>query len=330
MPQNNIGRPNQSVFWMLIFLAILAALVLFLFEPIRNAFVTNPAFNGLIVGALIIGALINFRQVFALYKEAAWTEELRRKDPERPMMRQTTLLAPMARMLAQRERGQFTLSTASLKSLLDSIRSRLDESRDVSRYMIGLLVFLGLLGTFWGLLGTIGAVSQVISGMSLDGADAVMVFDRLKSGLEGPLSGMGIAFSSSLFGLAGSLVLGFLDLQAGHAQNRFFNDLEEWLASVTRLSSGALPGDGEGSVPAYVQALLEQTADSLERLQRTIGDQVDQRGQLEKQLLKLNHALTDLTTNLGTSHAGMSDELRAELRLMTRTIGAAMKGRSRS
>ncbi|MEM9304018.1 MAG: flagellar motor protein MotA [Pseudomonadota bacterium] len=317
-------RPGSQVFWMSVFLAVIAGIVVLLQAPLRDAFMANGTFNGIIVGVLAIGVLINYRQVFNLYAEATWIEEFRRKDPERPMQAKTRLLAPMARMLGQRDRGQFSLSAVSLRSLLDSIRERLDESRDVSRYMIGLLVFLGLLGTFWGLLKTIGDVGDVISGMSLEGADAVAVFERLKAGLEGPLQGMGIAFSSSLFGLAGSLIVGFLDLQAGHAQNRFFNDLEEWLAGVTRLSSGALADGGDASVPAYVQALLEQTADSLERLQRTMAKQTDDRGDLEKQLLRLNHSLSDLTAHLGSSQNTMSEELRQELRLLNRTIAAAV------
>ena len=321
-------RPRGQVLWMTLFLATIAALVALLFEPLREAFEANPTFNGLICGVLLIGVLVNYRQVFSLYGEAAWIEEFRRKDPERPMQRKTRLLAPMGRMLAQRERGEFTLSAVSLRSLLDSISARLDEARDVSRYLIGLLVFLGLLGTFWGLLATIGDVGDVIGGMSLEGADSVAVFERLKAGLEGPLAGMGIAFSSSLFGLAGSLVLGFLDLQAGHGQNRFFNELEEWLAGLTRLSSGALPGDGDGSVPAYVQALLEQTADSLERLQRVMAQQTDARGDLEKQLLRLNHTLNDVSEHLVNNQSSFSDELRSELRLLNRTIAAAVKPRT--
>ena len=322
---HTMQRPSGPLFWMTLFIALIAGIAVLLFPALYEALMANPAFNGLIVAVLVIGILVNYRQVFSLFSEARWIEEFRRKDPERPMQHVPRLLAPMARMVTQRERGQFSLSAVSLRSLLDSIRARLDEARDVSRYMIGLLVFLGLLGTFWGLLKTIGDVGQVITGMSLEGSDAVTVFSRLKAGLEGPLAGMGIAFSSSLFGLAGSLILGFLDLQAGHAQNRFFNELEEWLAGVTRLSSGALPGDGEASVPAYVQALLEQTADSLERLQRTMAQQSDSRGELERQMLKLNHHLGDLAAQLGQGGSGMNEELRQELRLLNRTIAAAMR-----
>ncbi|MDJ0655158.1 MAG: flagellar motor protein MotA [Xanthomonadales bacterium] len=318
-------RPNPALFWMTLFLGVLGAVVFLVREPLLQAFQANTAFNALIVGVLAVGILINYRQVLALFGEIRWIHEFRRKNPERPMETSPHLLAPMARMLAQREGGPLSLSALSLRSLLDSIRSRLDDSRDISRYMIGLLIFLGLLGTFWGLLVTIGDVGQVIRGLDVADGDAVAVFDRLKAGLEGPLSGMGIAFSSSLFGLAGSLVLGFLDLQSGHAQNRFFNELEEWLSGVTRLSSGALPGDGETGVEPYVQALLEQTADGLERLQREVHGQAGSSSQLHHQLATLNRRLADLGHHMENQR--LSEDLRQELRLLNRTMAAALKGR---
>jgi len=211
----------------------------------------------------------------------------------------------MATMLGDRQHG-FSLSTLSMRSLLDGIYSRLDESRDLSRYTIGLLIFLGLLGTFWGLLETVDSIRGVISGLSVSGGDVTVILETLKSGLQSPLTGMGTAFSSSLFGLAGSLILGFLDLQAGQAQNRFYNDLEEWLSSLTRLSSGALPGDGDQSVPAYVQALLEQTAEGLENLQRTLA-----RG--EESRIQANTRLSEMSERIGT----LTDHMRTEQALMT-------------
>ena len=194
-----------------------------------------------------------------------------------------------------------------MRSLLDSLQSRLDESRELSRYMTGLLIFLGLLGTFWGLLLTVASVSDVISGMSVGSGDLNALFEQLKSGLGRPLRGMGTAFSSSMFGLAGALVLGFLDLTAGQAQNRFFNELEEWLAGLTRLSSGALGGDGDASVPVYVQALLEQTAENMENLQSILVRGEDGRQQA-------NGAILALTERIGT----LSDTMRANQQLMLR------------
>ena len=191
-----------------------------------------------------------------------------------------------------------------MRSLLDGIASRLDESRELSRYMTGLLIFLGLLGTFWGLLKTIGSISDVIGSMSVGSGDLNALFEQLKSGLARPLAGMGTAFSASMFGLAGALVLGFLDLTAGQAQNRFFNELEEWLAGLTRLSSGVL-AEGEGSVPVYVQALLEQTAENMENLQRILSRGEDSR-------MQANQAVLALTERIGM----LSDTMRTNQQLM--------------
>jgi hypothetical protein len=225
----------------------------------------------------------------------------------------------MASMLAAREtsvrdtgrgeaRPRLTLSASAMRSLLDSLGSRLDESRELSRYMTGLLIFLGLLGTFWGLLKTVGAVSDVIGGMSVGSGDVNALFEQLKSGLTKPLAGMSTAFSASMFGLSGALVLGFLDLTAGQAQNRFFNELEEWLAGLTRLSSGVLSeGDGGGSVPVYVQALLEQTAENMEGLQRILTRGEDRSGQA-------NQAVMALTERIGV----LTDSMRASQQLMLR------------
>ncbi|MFK7956994.1 MAG: flagellar motor protein MotA [Lysobacterales bacterium] len=321
-----ITRPHRALLWMAVFSAALTTLLIALREPLLNAFQANAAFNGVIVAVLAVGLLVTLKQVLALYQEARWIDEFRRKNPARKNREETRLLAPMARMLDRHDEGQFTLSAGSLRSLLDSIRSRLDDSRDISRYLVGLLIFLGLLGTFWGLLLTIGDVGRVIGGLNPEEGAGAAVFERLKAGLQGPLAGMAVAFSSSLFGLAGSLILGFFDLQAGHAQNRFFNDLEEWLSSVTRLSSGALPGDGEAGVPAYVQALLEQTADGLERMQRALGDQSTHRSELHHQLATLNRHMADMGQQMQKD--GLSEDLRQELRLLNRTLAAALSQRA--
>ena len=237
-----------------------------------------------------------------LYPEVDWIDHFRQKRA--PGGHPPQLLAPMATMLGE-SGDRLRLSALSMRSVLDGIASRLDESRDISRYTIGLLVFLGLLGTFWGLLDTVSSVSTVIQGLSINGNELTEVFSNLKRGLEQPLDGMGTAFSSSLFGLSGSLILGFLDLQAGQAQNRFFNELEDWLSSVTRLSSGSINADGDQSVPAYVQALLEQTADSLENLQRTLT-----RG--EESRIAVNNNLRQM----GEQMATLTDHMRTEQMLM--------------
>ena len=299
-----MNGPRRYLVRMLLFIVAIALAVTGLYSPLVDAFMANPALNGLILGVLLLGIIYIFRQVALLIPEVAWIESFR-NDRANTDQTPPKLLAPMAAMLGERK-GQFSLSALSLSSLLDGISSRLEESRDLSRYLIGLLIFLGLLGTFWGLLQTIGAVGDVIGSLSVSGGDLAQVFTNLKAGLKAPLAGMGTAFSSSLLGLAGSLILGFLELQAGQAQNRFYNDLEDWLAGQTRLSSGSLAiGEGDQGVPAYVQALLEQTADSLESLQRTL-----ERG--EESRISANSSVVSLTNKLDT----LTDQMRTEQSLM--------------
>lgn len=301
-----MSHQQRYLIRMALFLVAVAISVAALFAPLRDAFLTNAPLNGLIIGVLLLGIIYNFRQILTLRHEVAWLDHFRKDSATPSEVPAPRLLAPMATMLRERK-GRLSLSALGMRSLLDGIASRLDESRDLSRYTIGLLIFLGLLGTFWGLLGTISAVAGVIGGLSVEGADLAEVFESLKQGLQAPLAGMGTAFSSSLFGLGGSLVLGFLDLQTNQAQNRFFNELEDWLSGVTRLSSGALAADGEQPIPAYVQALLEQTAESLETLQRTIA-----RG--EENRAATNAHLLSLAEQMGT----LTDQMRTEQSLMRR------------
>ena len=296
--------PQRFVVRMVLFILALAVMGIFLISPLERAFQANVFLNGIILGVLFLGIIYNLRQVLVLFPEVTWIELFRKNLPGLSLVRNPRLLAPMATMLGDRK-DTLSLSAQSMRSLLDGIASRLDESRDLSRYTIGLLIFLGLLGTFWGLLETVGSIRNVISGLNVGGDDVTAVFSNLKRGLTAPLDGMGTAFSSSLFGLAGSLVLGFLDLQASQAQNRFYNDLEEWLSSLTRLSSGALTADGEASVPAYVQALLEQTAESLENLQRTLVRGEESNIASSTNLIKLTDGLNIL-----------GDQMRAEQNIL--------------
>jgi hypothetical protein len=293
------------------FLVLVGALAGALFRPLSIAFMGNPAVNGVILGVLVAGIVYIFRQVFLLNPEVAWIEDFRERlanrDLTAPAGRAPRLLAPMARMLGMRQGARVSLSATSLQTLLDGIASRLDETRETSRYLIGVLVFLGLLGTFYGLLETVRAVGGVIGGLNISSNDLARSFSDLKAALGSPLHGMSTAFSSSLFGLAGSLVLGFLDLQAGQAQNRFYNELEEWLSTYTRLSAGPFGGDGDGSVPAYIQALLEQTADSLENLQRILA-------RTEESRIGANNTLPSLIERLST----LSEHMKAGQMLMVR------------
>jgi hypothetical protein len=300
-------RPRHYLVRMLILLVAVALAIAALAPQLAHAFMGNAPLNGLIVGILILGIAYVFRQVLMLNAEVAWLESFRAGREVGSAQAPPRLLAPMAAMLRERTGGRLTLSATSARTLLDGIASRLDESRDIARYLTGLLIFLGLLGTFWGLIQVVQSIAGVIGGMTVNTNDLTVLFDNLKKGLEAPLSGMGTAFSASLFGLAGSLILGFLDLQAGQAQNRFYNDLEEWLAGQTRLSSGALQMEGDQAVPAYVQALLEQTADSLESLQRTLN-----RG--EESRIASNSSMVTLADRLGV----LTDQMRTEQSLMVR------------
>lgn len=291
---------------MILFLVLVAAGCLLIYEALIGAFLANVFLNGTIVLALVVGIGIDFWTVGRLNREINWIENFRRgAHGAQTSIAAPKLLAPAAMMLSERSDRSMTrlsLSTMAMQTLLDGIAVRLDEAREISRYMVGLLVFLGLLGTFWGLLQTVQSVSNVIAGIDVGGSNVGLAFEELKAGLEAPLSGMGTAFSSSLFGLAGSLVLGFLGLQAGQAQNRFYNDLEEWLSSLTRLGGGGgtAIGDGEQSVPAYIQALLEQTADSLESLQRTIARAEESRASSHTDIAALSSSLETLSTSMRT------------------------------
>lgn len=297
--------PRHYLSRMLLFLIAVAVAIGVLAPHLYDAFLANPALNGLIVGVMFLGIIYIFRQVFMLTREVKWIESIRTGRPGISVQARPILLAPMAAMLGERTQ-RFSLTAPAMRSLLDGVASRLDEQRDISRYLIGLLIFLGLLGTFWGLLQTISSVAAVIGELSVGGGgDVGAVFNDLKRGLKEPLTGMGTAFSTSLFGLAGSLALGFLELQAGQAQNRFYNDLEDWLSGQTRLGGAVAATEGEGSVPAFVQALLEQTADSLEALQRTLD-------RSEESRIGANDHINDLTEKLTM----LTEQMRAEQSLM--------------
>ena len=306
-----MNHSRRFLLRMMLFLALVAVLAAALGRPLITAFMGNPAVNGVILVILLAGIVYIFRQVLLLDPEIDWIEGFRyHQGGDEPMPENASaprLLAPMARMLGARQAGRVSLSATSLQTLLDGIGSRLAETRETSRYLIGVLIFLGLLGTFYGLLETVRSVGGVLGGLTVGGSDTARAFADLKSGLESPLAGMSTAFSSSLFGLAGSLVLGFLDLQAGQAQNRFYNDLEEWLSTYTRLSGGQLGDVGDGSVPAYIQALLEQTADSLDNLQRILA-------RSEEGRIGVNTTLTSLTDRLGV----LGEQMKAGQVLMVR------------
>jgi hypothetical protein len=256
-----LSSPRIFLLRMLVFIILVGLIAFVLYKQIQAAFMANPGLNALILGVLAIGIILSFRQVVRLYPEISWVNNFRMADPGLAVDRPPTLLAPMAAILGSRV-GRMSLSAQLMRSILDSIATRLDEARDISRYMTGLLVFLGLLGTFWGLIETVGSVGNVIQGLKASG-DSGSMFDSLREGLAAPLSGMGISFSSSLFGLAGSLVLGFLDLQSSQAQNRFYTELEDWLSTTVYDHAGepgaAVAGTGEmrGAIDRLKEAISE-------------------------------------------------------------------------
>jgi hypothetical protein len=264
---SKLSTPRIFLVRMLVFLVLCALVTVVLYKQIFVAFFANPGLNALIGLVLLIGTILSFRQVIRLYPEVAWVNNFRIADPGIAVERQhPTLLAPMAAILGGERTGRMTITQQTMRHLLDSIATRLDEARDISRYMTGLLVFLGLLGTFWGLIETVGSVGKVIDGLKV-GGDAGALFDTLKEGLAAPLGGMGISFSSSLFGLAGSLILGFLDLQSSQAQNRFYTDLEDWLATTVHDLGGAtdvdaMAGGGSGEMRGAIERLRASMEES--------------------------------------------------------------------
>src|SRR5881227_498728 len=270
-----------------------------LYKQIWVAFLNNPGLNALIIGVLAIGIALAFRQVIRLFPEIDWVNGFRLADPGLAVERPPVLLAPMAVLLRDRI-GRMTISTQIMRGILDSIAARLDEARDMSRYMTGLLIFLGLLGTFWGLIETVGSVGNVINSLK-PGGDAGAIFDSLKEGLAAPLGGMGISFSSSLFGLAGSLVLGFLDLQTSQAQNRFYTDLEDWLSTTVNDLSGTVEG------AAHAIAAVAPSGDlkgAIERLREAMTDGGSSR------------AATTAMANLAEAIQGLVHHMRTEQQMI--------------
>lgn len=306
-----------------------------LFPNIQVAFMANPGLNGLIVVVLLLGIAYTFRMVFRLWPEVNWVNSFRIANPGLEVPYLPRLLAPMAAQLRDRE-GLTILSPITLRSLLDSLASRLDEARDISRYMIGLLIFLGLLGTFWGLLQTVSAVGETIRSLNISTAQSGTVFEELKAGLEAPLAGMGTSFSSSLFGLAGSLVLGFLELQASQAQNRFYNDLEDWLATLTDIDAGEYTSTVD--MPPHIQAEMSTLRSGMDRINRTLETAVQSNGaapQNAESMEQLAGAVHGLVQQMREEQkvvrqwAQQQSEQNAEIKRMLARVGAP-PGRGRS
>lgn len=261
-----LSNPFVFVTRMLLFILLAGLIGFILSEKLMTAFMHNMVLNSLILGVLAIGIIYTFQQVLRLKPEIRWVNNFRPNDPTSSGSRMPVMLAPMASLLTRRQ-GHGGISPTAMRSILDSIGSRLDESRETTRYMVGLLVFLGLLGTFWGLMETVQSVGQTINALNPSG-EGSMAFTELKNSLGAPLRGMGVAFSASLFGLAGSLIVGFLDLQASHAQMRFYNELEEWLSDITEIA----PEGGAASGAAAAHGQPAQLRFALLDMQRALTD----------------------------------------------------------
>jgi hypothetical protein len=302
-----LDLPRVYLIRMMVFIILVAIIGAVLYPQIKTAFMANPGLNGLILFTLFLGILYAFRMVWRLFPEVNWINHFRIAEPGLEIPYTPRLLAPMSTLLRDRQ-GSTVLSPMSMRSLLDSLASRLDEARDISRYLIGLLIFLGLLGTFWGLLETVTSVGQAIRSLDVT-TESGTIFEELKTGLEAPLAGMGTSFSSSLFGLAGALVLGFLDLQASQAQNRFYNELEDWLSSITDIAAG---DTGQLAVPQYLRLDLSDLHHGVERINRTLEEALTDSGYDER----VNGAGTESLERLAGAVEGLVQEMREEQKIL--------------
>lgn len=284
-----LSSPRIYLVRMLVFMALAGFVALILYRQIALAFMANPGLNGLILGVLLIGVLLALLQVVRLFAEVRWVNA--QAAGAAANLEPPRRLAPLAAMLRAKEGRD--ISTLMLRAILDSVATRLDEARDTGRYLTGLLIFLGLLGTFWGLIETVGSIGGVIKSMQT-GSDAAVMFDELKNGLAAPLAGMSISFTSSLFGLAGSLVLGFLDLQASQAQNRFYQELEDSLSARVAEAGGvdrALATDAQvpllANLAEGVHGLVARMRDEQRMIREWAESQSVQQDEIRRLLARL-------------------------------------------
>lgn len=290
------SQPIRQIVTMLVVSGLVMAGAWFIHETVLGIIATNLWLNGFIAAVFLLAVVTCFWQVFILVQSVSWIEAFARHDPGSADAQAPLLLAPLAQMLRSRD-ARSQLSSSSTRSILESVATRIDEARDITRYLINLLIFLGLLGTFYGLATTVPAIVDTIRSLSpQDGQSGLDVFAKLMGGLESQLGGMGTAFSSSLLGLAGSLVVGLLELFAGHGQNRFYRELEDWLSSITRV--GLAAGDGEGDAGAMV-GLIEHLSAQVEVLQTIAAQGEQDRFALDDRFAELNATLARL--------AGQSD-----------------------
>jgi hypothetical protein len=294
-PGTTFSQPIRAITTMLLVSLLVGAGAWAIHGMVFDIIRTNPLLNGLIAAVFLFGVATCFWQVAILAQSVSWIENFVRHSPGAEEAAPPRLLAPLASLLRSRGKTRLTISSSSGRSILESVAQRIDEARDITRYIINLLVFLGLLGTFWGLATTVPAVVDTIRSLApQEGETGMDVFGKLMSGLESQLGGMGTAFSSSLLGLAGSLVVGLLELFAGHGQNRFYRELEEWLSSITRIGLGA---EGEGDGGAMVQ-VLDHMAGQMESLSELYTQADASRGLMEARLADLAGAVDRLAARM--------------------------------
>lgn len=295
------SQPIRQIVTMLLVSGLVVGGAWLIHDTVLGIVRTNLWLNGFITGVFLLAVMTCFWQVFILVQSVSWIESFARHDPGASEAEAPLLLAPLAQLL--RSRGaRSQLSASSTRSILESVATRIDEARDITRYLINLLIFLGLLGTFYGLATTVPAVVETIRSLApQQGESGLEVFSKLMGGLESQLGGMGTAFSSSLLGLAGSLVVGLLELFAGHGQNRFYRELEEWLSSITRI--GLEAGEGDGGGMGQLAQVLDNLSDQIENLQMMVSQTEVSRTTADDRLAELAEAVTHLTTRLEADQA---------------------------
>ncbi len=300
------SQPVRQIFLMLVVLVLVALGAWVALPAVWPVFFANIWLNGFIAFVFLIGILACFWQVLQLITSVNWIVAFVRDPRASEDMRTPRLLAPLAALL--RTRGaRMQINSSSARSILDSVATRIDELRDITRYIVSLLIFLGLLGTFFGLATTVPAIVDTIRSLApSDTETGVQVFQRLMGGLETQLGGMGVAFSSSLLGLAGSLVVGLLELFAGHGQNRFYRELEEWLSTITRLGFSTGDGDTVSDQDAVV-AILDHMAEQMESLQTIYSQSNESRSSVDEKLGKLADAVERMTDRMDlTDHSAQA------------------------
>ncbi len=295
------SHPVRQIILMLIVLGLTGVGAMLAAPRVMPVFEANPWLNGFILMVFFIGVLACFWQVIQLIGSVRWIEDFAAQRPGHASVTPPPLLAPLAAMLRQRGK-RMQIASSSARSILDSVAQRIDEAREITRYIINLLIFLGLLGTFYGLATTIPAVVDTIRSLApQDGEEGVAIFNRLMTGLEAQLGGMGVAFASSLLGLAGSLVVGLLELFAGHGQNRFYRELEEWVSSITRV--GFTAGDGEGTPESNAMAaMVDHMAEQMEQLQQMLSQSDISRAMVDEKLGVLADSVERLTHRMSEAN----------------------------